>query len=203
MWAKRKKWFPRWGENIPPLSPMDKRCFAALAGLLVTVTAVYEATDGAAIRAAEQVDKPMAELVWEAPVNQPQLLEAMVIQLEQELCRADVPLDRELQAVLREACEEHSVPIHLALGLIEVESRFDSEADNGLCYGLMQLNRRYYPDGLAPAENIRAGVAHLGKLLERYGDTAVALTAYNAGHDTGSRSYANAVLAAAEHWKEN
>jgi len=185
------------------LSQTDRLCLVALAGCFLAPHLAVWAMDAAAIRAAERVDKPMAEFVWEAPVNQPQLLEAMVIQLEQELCRADVPLDRELQAVLREACEEHSVPIHLALGLIEVESRFDSDADNGLCYGLMQLNRRYYPDGLAPAENIRAGVAHLGKLLERYGDTAVALTAYNAGHDTGSRSYANAVLAAAEHWKEN
>jgi len=190
-------------KDIPPLSPTDKRCFAALAGLLVAVTVVYEATDGAAVRAAERVDKPLAELTWEAPLNQPRLLEAMVVQLERDLCREDVPLDRELQEVLGAACEEHGVPVHLALGLIEVESRFQPEADNGLCYGLCQLNKRYYPDDLTPAGNIQAGMAHLGGLLDRYGDAAAALTAYNAGHDTGSRTYANAVLAAAEHWKED
>lgn len=186
----------------PPLSQTDKRCFAALAGLLAAVTVVYEATDGAALRAAEQADKPPVELTWEAPLDEPRLLEAVQLQLEPDLCREDVPLDRELQEVLGAACEEHGVPLHLALGLIEVESRFQPEADNGLCYGLMQLNKRYYPDGLSPAENIQAGVAYLGELLRRYEDTAAALTAYNAGHDTGSRTYASAVLAAAERWED-
>lgn len=37
----------------------------------------------------------------------------------------------------------------------------------------------------------------LGELLNRYGDIATALTAYNAGYDTGSGTYANAVLVAA------
>lgn len=35
-----------------------------------------------------------------------------------------------------------------------------------------------------------------------YNTAKAALTAYNAGHDTGKRSYANAVLAVAEKWRE-
>lgn len=191
-------------EPRPPMTPRDRRCFAALAGMLAAITVVYEATDGAALRAAE-ADKPPAAEVWEAPLNQPRLLEAITLQLEPEAepWRADVPLDQELQEALREACGEHGVPVHLALGLIQVESCFQPEADNGVCYGLCQLNRRYFPDGLSPADNIRAGVAYLGELLNRYGDTAAALTAYNAGHDTGDRTYAGRVLAAAEKWKED
>lgn len=111
-----------------------------------------------------------------------------------------VPLSPELQAALRKACGEAGVPISLALGLIEVESSFQEDADNGLCYGLCQLNLKYFPDKLSPTDNIRYGIRHLGGLLEQYGDTAAALTAYNAGHDTGSRSYAGAVLEAAERW---
>lgn len=93
--------------------------------------------------------------------------------------------------------------VALALGVIEVESSFKLDADNGLCYGLMQLNRRYFPDGLTPGENIRVGVEYLGQLLDRYDTVEAALTSYNAGHDTGKRGYANAVLAAAEKWVEN
>lgn len=189
-------------EPRPPMTPRDRRCFAALAGMLAAITVVYEATDGAALRAAEADEPPAAE-VWEAPLNQPRLLEAIQLQLEEDTYRADVPLDRELQEVLREACGEHGVPIHLALGLIETESRFQAGADNGVCYGLCQLNRRYFPDFLAPEDNIRCGIAYLGELLNRYGDTAAALTAYNAGHDTGDRTYAGRVLAAAEDWKED
>lgn len=113
-----------------------------------------------------------------------------------------IPLDEELQDVLYEACEANGVPVALALGVIEVESCFDPDADNGVCYGLCQLHRSYFPDKLTPADNLRTGIEHLGRLLEQYGDTAAALTAYNAGYDTGRRAYANAVMAAAEWWKE-
>ena len=104
--------------------------------------------------------------------------------------------------MLLEACEENGVELALALGVIEVESRFRVNADNGLCYGLMQLNRRYFPADLSPSENIRHGVEYLGQLLARYSTVEAALTAYNAGHDTGNRAYANAVLAAAEKWRK-
>lgn len=112
-----------------------------------------------------------------------------------------IPLSAELQAVLREACAEHGVPMPLALGVIQVESRFqpDAVSPEG-CYGLMQLNPKYFPAGLSPADNLQAGVEYLGRLLTQRGDPAAALTAYNAGHDTGSRTYADAVFAAAEGW---
>lgn len=111
-----------------------------------------------------------------------------------------IPLSPPLQEALRQACAEADVPVALALGLIEAESCFEPYADNGQCYGLCQLNRDYFPDKLSPEDNLRAGIAYLGRLLEQYGDIEVALTCYNAGHDTGSRIFAGAVLAAAEAW---
>ena len=46
------------------------------------------------------------------------------------------------------------------------------------------------------------GMDYLGYQLECYnGDLEAALTAYNAGHDTGARGYARAVLEAAENWR--
>lgn len=113
-----------------------------------------------------------------------------------------IPLSEDLQCILWAACEENNVDPAIALGLIEVESGFDPYADNGLCYGLMQLSRRYFPDNLPSGENIQYGVEYLGQLLARYDNVGSALCAYNAGHDIGSLGYANAVLAAAEKWRD-
>lgn len=118
--------------------------------------------------------------------------------------REDVPLDAELQAVLWEACEEHGVTYALALGVMDVESDFQVDAvSEEDCYGLMQLNPKYFPSDLAPADNIRWGVAFLAEKIAQYdGDLEAALTAYNAGHDTGDREYSAKVLRAAEGWWE-
>lgn len=122
--------------------------------------------------------------------------------VEQGYLRDDVPLSYELQDTLHTACEEYGIPYHVALGLIETESGFRADADNGLCYGYCQLNRAYFPGNLTPAENIRVGVKTLAAQLARYGgDIGAALTAYNSGHDNGTRWYASRVLAAAEKWK--
>ncbi len=120
---------------------------------------------------------------------------------EQGYFRADVPLEYELQDVLHTAAEANGVPYHVALGLIYVESRFDPEAVSPAgCYGLTQLNPRYFPSGLTPAENIEAGMEYLGGLIERCGDLSAALTAYHAGSDTGDRAYADQVMRAAVVW---
>ena len=151
--------------------------------------------------AAAKADKPLAEagvrgeVPWEA-----QLIEAALA--KQGYFREDVPLDYSLQDVLHTACEANNVPYHVALGLIEVESGFNLEAVSPAgCYGLCQLNRDYFPDGLTPAENIGAGMAYLGSLIGRYGELEAALCAYHDGHDTGRRGYSGAVLEAAERWK--
>lgn len=189
---------------IPHFTQADKLLLVLLAVCFLAPNLAVLAMDAAADRAVEE-DKPQVEIVEVAsPIDCTPLIEA--VEAARAAAQADpydetIPLDRELQAVLREACEEHGVPVSLALGLIEEESRFQPEADNGLCYGLCQLNKRYYPDDFTPAENIQAGVGYLGELLNRYdGDTQAALTAFNAGHDTGDRRYAKAVLDASEKW---
>ena len=114
----------------------------------------------------------------------------------------EIPLTAELQAELYAACDEHGVPVALALGLIQVESGFDVDAvSDRECYGLMQLNPRYFPADLSPVDNLWAGIAWLSCLLEQYEDTGAALTAYNAGYDTGSRAFAQAVMAEVEYWE--
>lgn len=115
-----------------------------------------------------------------------------------------VPLAADLQEVLWAECQEHDIEYELALGLIEVESTFRTDAVSYVgCYGLMQLNPQYFPSDLSPAENIQYGVEFLAEKLDQYaGDLGAALTAYNAGHDTGNREYAEKVMAAAGRWRE-
>lgn len=109
--------------------------------------------------------------------------------------------DAEWEALL-EACEENRIAPSLALGLIQVESSFDPGAISSAgCYGYTQINPRWHPANLAPVENIRYGIGYLAECIARYDNLEAGLTAYNAGHDTGSRRYANRVLAAAEEWE--
>lgn len=114
----------------------------------------------------------------------------------------NIPLSEELQAVLYDSCLENGIDIYIALGLIEYESNFQTDLDNGKVYGLCQISHKYFPSGLSPTDNIRYGIEYLGRLLKEHGSYPVALTCYNAGHDTGSRKYANVVMSKAEKWRD-
>lgn len=112
------------------------------------------------------------------------------------------PLSDDLYLEVCSSSESNQIPLYLALGLIEVESSFDPYAVSPKgCYGLFQINPKYHPSDLSPKENIKYGIEFLSILLEQYDDTEAALTAYNAGHDTGDREYAQKVLESAEKWE--
>ena len=149
-------------------------------------------------------DKPAVEDTEGEDPNEDDLI---VAALEaQGYFRPDVPLSYELQDILQTSCERYGVDYAVALGMIDEESKFDINAINSEtgCYGLCQLNPRYFPSGLSPEQNIETGIKYLGEQLEKYGgDYGSALTAYNAGSDTGDRDYANKVLETAERWAKN
>ena len=168
---------------------------ALLTGMLLTTQAAEPETFTAPVK----VDRPMPTTIGEDPDEDALITAALE---DQGYFRADVPLEYELQDVLHTAAEANGVPYHVALGLIYVESRFDPEAVSPAgCYGLTQLNPRYFPSGLSPAKNIEAGMDYLGSLIKRCGDLSAALCSYHDGHDTGRRGYSNAVLEAAGRWK--
>lgn len=115
--------------------------------------------------------------------------------------REDVPLSISDQLALRAESDWYGVPYSLCLGVIEGECSFNAENDDGKCYGLMALNRDYFPDDLESWQVIHYGVECLAGKLEEYGgDVPAALTAYNAGHDTGNRDYAEFVMPLADKW---
>lgn len=187
-----------------------------LAVICICLGVVCEMDKADARRMAEREAALVAETMktTQEPTYTVQTLEvtamafAEVIQVETEtepafVYRLDVPMKAELQEAVWDACQEHNVEYELVLGLIEVESTFRTDAVSCAgCYGLMQLNPQYFPADLSPAENIQYGVAFLAEKLNQYaGNIGAALTAYNAGHDTGNREYAEKVMAAAEGWR--
>lgn len=130
--------------------------------------------------------------------------------VEQELIdsgfyREDVPLSFELQAVLHENCETFSVSYNLVLGLIKHESGFDENAVSPVgCYGLMQLNPKYFPSNLSSSDNLYYGVKYLSECIERYdGDIMAGLRAYNRGYDDGARGYSKTVIKYAEEFNRS
>lgn len=144
---------------------------------------------------ANEADKPIAATAaYQRPVETGRIEELVEY-------HNPTPLSDELFRAVDAAADTYNVPLCLALGLIEVESGFDAEAVSPKgCYGLTQLNPRYFPAGLSAEENVQTGLAHLGDLLAQY-DTMTALTIYNAGRDTGGREYAHKVMEAARAWE--
>lgn len=197
-------------KNRPPLSQTDKLCLIALVGCFLAPFLSFWAIDEATIRAAEEDKPPVEAVVITAPMDCTPLVEAVEAARESaesaktteaDLYDETIPLDRELQEVLRAACEEHGVAPCDILGIIFEESRFAPDADNGKCYGYMGLNKKYYPSDLTLEEQIRAGVDHLAGQIKRYdGDIQAALRGYNKGWDDGDRRYARRVLDASEKW---
>lgn len=123
-----------------------------------------------------------------------------------------IPLSMDEQHALRCACAEFDIPVPLALGVIEQETNFRNvSGDGGDSKGYMQIQPRWWGGLMAqigtvdlytPEDNFRTGCAVLRNLIDRYGgDLPAALTAYNAGRDTGSRGYAYAVLGYAAAWE--
>lgn len=130
----------------------------------------------------------------------------------------EIPLSFSLQGVMQQACFDYGVPYALALAVAECESSFNLEADNGICWGIMQINPCNYSRlrqlGIEPTDydgNIIAGVYMLSELLNKYGDTHKALMAYNCGEAGASSlwnqgyetsAYSRKVTAQFDFWQE-
>lgn len=128
---------------------------------------------------------------------------AAVIQQEEQTpppVNTILGLSESLEAHINETAELYGLAPDLIRAVIYVESRGQIDADNGLCYGLMQLNKTYtetFTIGAAvdnitdPENNILAGCWHLAELLEwADGNEDLALMAYNLGQSKARRYWA-------------
>lgn len=121
----------------------------------------------------------------------------------------DIPLSYQEQEYLWNACQEFGVDHSLMLALIEQETNFRNvTGDGGDSIGYCQIQPRWWSglmeeigaDDLAdPQDNFRTGCAIVAHLLERYGTTEDALSAYNSG-SPGPTVYAASVLSAEIEW---
>lgn len=101
----------------------------------------------------------------------------------------DIPLPHDLQDVADEACEEYGIRPDVLYAVMEIESCYKIDAQNGSCYGLMQIhtiNMEYLKSAIGttdladPVQNIRAGAFILGGYLKKY-SLPDSLMAYNLG----------------------
>jgi soluble lytic murein transglycosylase-like protein len=92
----------------------------------------------------------------------------------------------------RMIAQEEGVDPDLFIRLIEAESSFRPDAESSVgAYGLTQLMpgtaEELGVDRTDPIQNLRGGARYLRQQLDRFGDPALALAAYNAGPGNVSR----------------
>lgn len=146
-------------------------------------------------------------------INIPKQITMNVTVLNNEISKEDknntyfnenIPLNQSIQQTVYDACLFYSIEdINLIFGLIQCESNFNEKAlSSKNCYGLMQLNPKYFPSNLCSEDNVWTGVKHFSYLIDKYdGNIPAALRAYNKGYDDGKREYSNKVLDYADYWR--
>lgn len=199
---------------------IDKRGAAVAAAVIISASCALtwlglQADSGASgVRTEETEIQVVAESV------EPVLIAPLMVETP-ALPNEMVPLDHSIQESLVFWCNLYGVPVEVALGCIETESGFLATAQNGRCYGYMQINginRDWLSreigisDLTDPAQNIHSGVYILGDLFAKYGDWHKALVYYNCGEAGAQRdvfstgrvatAYSEKVLARAENWRE-
>jgi soluble lytic murein transglycosylase-like protein len=107
-------------------------------------------------------------------------------------------LSPELAAQIQRAAVEHDIEPEIAFGLVRAESSFKNSATSPVgAVGLTQLmpsTAKWFEPGITrqqlrePETNLRIGFRYLRELLDKYGDTKLALTAYNRGPGTVDRA---------------
>ena len=122
----------------------------------------------------------------------------------------DVPLDEDLQMHIISEAEAHGIDPAIVMAMAYKESTYRTDAigDSGNSYGLLQVQPRWHyermqklgcTDLLDPFQNVTVAVDYLADQIDRYGDLAKGLTAYNAGSYKGTiTNYAKVVMALAE-----
>lgn len=148
------------------------------------------------LRFSEEAEMKMTVKKEAADTEAPEEVQAETEEAPPYLSDA-VPLDHDTQVQIMGWCEEYGVPYSMALAVIEAESSFRPDAENGSCYGYMQINSINkswllqeigVTDLTDPLQNLHSGIYMLGDLYGKYGDWHKALVCYNCG-ETGAYNH--------------
>lgn len=99
-------------------------------------------------------------------------------------------LSEEIVSYTEEIGELYDICPEFIQAVIERESSGDTEAQNGTCIGLMQINKKYHVDRMDRLgvtdlydeySNILVGTDYLAELFEKYEDPYLVLMVYNMG----------------------
>jgi soluble lytic murein transglycosylase-like protein len=107
----------------------------------------------------------------------------------------------DVKQIIEAEAAAQGVDVNLVKALVWTESSFNTHAlSSADCRGLGQLNPRFFPlnDYRDPAENIRATVKELARLLGKY-SLEDALNAYNAGEGNMLRGDASEFVETQNH----
>lgn len=154
---------------------------------------------------------PVVQAAYKAPiVIEVEAVPQATEQIDVDPTRDDIPLDKDTQVLLYEACGEFGIDYYIMVALIERETNFNNiTGDKGNAYGYCQIWPKWWSglmaeigakDLMNPYDNFRTACAILSKHLERYGNIEDALTCYNTGK-SGESLYASAIMSRAEAWK--
>lgn len=102
----------------------------------------------------------------------------------------NVPLSADLQQYILSLCNEYDIDPAIVFATIYCESRFNANATNGVCIGLMQLHSRYFSGNLFdPYSNVTQGIKVLAELYHTHNDYSMALMCYNMGSGGASKYF--------------
>jgi hypothetical protein len=109
-----------------------------------------------------------------------------------------------IENYIEEICKQYkNVDPNLVKSIVYHESRYNPEAENGNCVGLMQVSTHWNADRAArlgvtnfkdPYSNILIGVDFLSELFYKYEDPALVLMLYNMKWKDAFRLHANGVV---------
>jgi hypothetical protein len=147
------------------------------------------------------------EEIKQKPVYKPRIdtVQKVKIQAKKKpaLSRGGSPIKQtaEVETIkiyIRQIASKYDMDPELIMSVVYQESRFNPNAKNGNCLGLMQVSKRWHSSRAAklgvkdfydPYSNILLGVDYLSELHAQYKDMRLVLMLYNMEHKTALRLY--------------
>lgn len=180
--------------------------FVAICTLFATVAACGVEASQENVTNNTIVEEPIANNIQPEDKYESKKIEEALV--EYGYFNDKIPLDYDLQAELRAACDEFDVPFSLMVAMIEKETNFTNIiGDNGNAFGYLQIWEYWHSDKMEvigatdlmnPVDNFRTGCYLMSMLLDKY-DTYNALSVYNTG-SSGNSYYADTVMELYDYW---